>query len=76
MVLKSSHSEGEGEWICRTDLLQMGVVKKRPILLPHDSKRFVFIESKSKMNRFTVNNTQAYMYGKILYNTTNEEPKD
>lgn len=37
----------EGEWICTTDLVQMGP-RKRPRLLPPDIKMYVFIEKRPR----------------------------
>ena len=41
----------EGEWICTTDLVQMGP-KKRPRLLPPHIKMYVFVEKRPRKTTY------------------------
>ncbi|PIO12941.1 hypothetical protein AB205_0189320 [Aquarana catesbeiana] len=76
----------EGEWICTTDLVQMGP-KKRPRLLPPDIKMYVFIEKRPrktgdcpygcchKLSHYATQ-TEELKKTKALYNpTVYESPK-
>ncbi|KAM5152625.1 uncharacterized protein ACMZJ9_010767 isoform 2-T2 [Mantella aurantiaca] len=48
IAMMPGNSQGEGEWICGSDLMQLESSENRPRLLPQEVKMMVFIENESE----------------------------